>query len=133
MHNHHTDDASRRDDLLKGLRILLVEDDALIAIDCQEALIEAGAACVDIAKSNSTVMDLLVSSVFDVAVIDIHLGNESGIPIAASLSERNLPFIFCTGAVEGAGLPEPLQGTAIVNKPYEISELILAIRATIVK
>lgn len=113
--------------LLNGLRILLIEDDAFIALDCQEGLLDAGAGTVELAKSKKAVLDLLATGTFDVAVVDIQLGSESGIPIAEILAGKDIPVVFCTGSPDQALLPAPLKQFRIVAKPYNMAELIEAI------
>jgi DNA-binding NtrC family response regulator len=116
---------------LQGLRILVVEDDFLIAIDCQQSLQDAGASQVEIAKSITEVSALLTHSSFDIAVIDIFLGTESGIPIAELMVHSVIPFIFCSGATIEFELPHILKDAVLVQKPYSTSGLIDALHQTL--
>ena len=119
---------------LAGLTILVVEDDAFIALDCQEALLEAGAVAVEIAKTKDAVMRYLLSQTFDAAVIDVHLsGGESGFVVAQDVMQRQVPFVFCTGLSVSAVIPSEFQHVVVVSKPYDMVELVqqiqLAVRA----
>ena len=114
---------------LQGLRILVVEDDVLIALDCQQSLQDAGATIVEIAKTKSEVSALLTRTSFDIAVIDIFLAAESGIPIAELMVEAGIAFIFCSAATTEFDLPNALKGKVLISKPYSTSDLVEAIRA----
>ena len=112
---------------LHGLRILVVEDDVMIALDCQQSLQDAGAGRVEIAKSKAEVMALLSQAAFDIAVIDIFLGSETGIPIAELMIDANIAFVFCSGATSDIDLPAALKGSVMITKPYSMADLIGAI------
>jgi DNA-binding NtrC family response regulator len=118
---------------LQGLRILVVEDDALIALDCQQSLQDAGAIQVEIAKSMSEVSLLLSHTSFDIAVIDIFLGAETGIPIAELMVNAGAAFVFCSGATIEIELPSALKGAVTIQKPYSTSGLINVIRASAIQ
>lgn len=110
------------DKLLGGLRILLVEDVALLAINASEMLIDLGAADVLITCSLSEGLAAAGASSFDAAVLDINLDGERSDPIAEVLSVRGVPFIFASGYGRNAGAPGP-----IVDKPYREHTIAAAI------
>lgn len=114
---------------LQGLRILVVEDDVLIALDCQQSLQEAGAGRVEIAKSKDGVSALLSHTAFDIAVIDFFLGSETGIPIAEMMVDANIAFVFCSGATIEVDLPAALKGSVLIPKPFSTADLISAVLA----
>jgi CheY-like chemotaxis protein len=117
---------------LAGLNILVVEDDAFIALDCQEALLEAGAVSVEIAKSEVGVMRYLLSQTFHAAVIDVHLsGGESGFVVAQHVMQRRVPFVFCTGVSASSAIPLEFQHVAVVSKPYDMVELVRQIQIAV--
>jgi DNA-binding response OmpR family regulator len=118
---------------LQGLRILVVEDDALIALDCQQSLQDAGATQVEIAKSMREVSVQLSHTRFDIAVIDIFLGAETGIPIAELMVKVGAAFVFCSGATIEVELPGVLKGAVMIQKPYSTSGLINVIRASAIQ
>lgn len=114
--------------LLEGLSILVLEDEFLIALDIEETCIEQGAAevttCRSLDELGTEPLDRLV---FDVAVIDMHLGGQSTLDFARSLFEAGRPFVFATGHSRpdefGAGFP----GVAVVTKPFQAQDLVEAI------
>jgi DNA-binding response OmpR family regulator len=112
---------------LTGLNILLAEDDVLIAIDSQDALLDSGAAAVHVANTLEEALKLAGSIVIDVAIIDVHLGKDSGVSVARVLAKAGVPFIFATGYSEGPCLPTSAAKVPIVSKPYQVTELIAAL------
>lgn len=114
---------------LRGLRILIVEDDAVIALDCQQLLLDAGADRVELARSLAEATNLLAVQVFDIAVIDIYLGTETGLPIASVMTKAGIPFIFCSGASRDIDLPLAVRHVPLISKPFGTLELVTCIHA----
>ena len=103
---------------LVGKRCLVVEDEALIVLDLQRMLEEAGAALVVCAHTLAEAEAALRELRFDLAVLDLKLGRgETSLPLAKPLAAAGTPFLFLTGTE-----PERVQldGFAgpIVEKPY---------------
>jgi two-component SAPR family response regulator len=83
---------------LAGRRILVVEDEYLIALDMGRALEEQGAEVVGPVASVSGALELIESSGrLDIAVLDINLHGEPAYPVAKSLQSKGVPFVFTTG------------------------------------
>jgi CheY-like chemotaxis protein len=100
--------------LLAGRRVLVVEDDYLLAIDLVGTLQSAGAEAVGPASSVAEALDMLDPPP-DVASLDIELGDETSFPIADELARRGIPFVFVTGS---AHTIPPLHRTRpICHKP----------------
>jgi CheY-like chemotaxis protein len=109
---------------LHGLRLLVVEDEAMVALMLEDMLGLFGCVVVDVAgtlaKGMAVAGDALVS--IDGAILDINLGGERVFPVAARLTERGVPFIFCTGY----GRVDQETGFAhvpVLGKPYMQEEL----------
>jgi len=77
-------------------RILLVEDEELVALELSTELSRLGWAIVGPAATLKEAQSLLSSS-FDAAVLDVNLRGRSVYPLAEALEERHVPFVFCTG------------------------------------
>ena len=77
-------------------RILLVEDEELVALELSTELSRLGWAIVGPAGTLKEAQSLLSSS-FDAAVLDVNLRGRSVYPLAEALEERHVPFVFCTG------------------------------------
>jgi len=112
-------------DPIVGMRALVIEDEFLIAIDVQRILETAGAReVVLVARVVDAQAALDGPEPFDIAVLDILLGEESGESIAKQLVERRIPFVYSTGMgpfginAEDAGL------MPIVPKPYSSATLL---------
>ncbi|MBS0409625.1 MAG: PAS domain-containing protein, partial [Proteobacteria bacterium] len=83
-------------DDIRNVRVLVVEDSVLLAIELESGLTEAGADVVGVAATLEEAQAMLALD-FDVAVLDANLNGESVTPVAAALAARGAPFIFATG------------------------------------
>lgn len=107
---------------LSGRRVLLVEDEALVALLLEDMLEELG--CV-LAGTAATVDDGLrhAESVdADVALLDINLGGYEIFPVAERLSRRGIPLVFSSG-YDADSLPEKWRTRPLVRKPCLLSDL----------
>lgn len=102
---------------LEGLEILLLEDEALIALDVEQLCREHGAAEVRVARTLDAATAAF-STGFDAAILDLMLGSQSTIDLARQLVEKGVPFIFATGHVAQDTLLAPFPGVPVVGKPY---------------
>jgi CheY-like chemotaxis protein len=84
---------------LRGLRILLVEDDPLICLDLESSLAELGA-IVSAASDVSKALATLDGSALDFAVLDFELGAETSEPVAEAARAHNIPFLYLSGYSE---------------------------------
>lgn len=110
---------SSANDHLSGKRLLVVEDEAFIALMLEQLLEGFGCNVVGVAGTLSRGLALVddESLPIDGAVLDINLGGEKVFPVAERLIARGVPFIFCTGY--GAdGLPVAFAGVPTIAKPY---------------
>lgn len=108
---------------LRGRRLLLVEDDYMIAADFAQALEERG---VEVVGPVGSVREALVlietAGALDGAVLDINLGRETAFPIAAELTARGVPFVFATG-YGSLALPPDFADVPRVEKPVDTTAL----------
>ena len=114
-----------------GPTALVVENEALIALDISSALTENGFAQVLIATNARHAEEILAAEQPDVALIDLNLGGQSsGIAIASALVQRAIPTLILTG-YDGAQnhLPAPLQALERLVKPFSASQLLDRISA----
>jgi DNA-binding response OmpR family regulator len=82
---------------LSGVRVLVVEDDTLLAMDLKETLVDAGAIVVGVCQTLDEGMARADDDDFAVAVLDFTLGSDTASPLARRLVRRGLPFILYTG------------------------------------
>ncbi len=111
-------------------RVLVVEDEALIALLLEDMLEELGCHLVGIAASVGEGLALAASAVADVAVLDVNVGGTDVYPVAERLAARGIPFVFSTG-YGAEGLPERWRGRPVVGKPFMLDDLRRALRAAL--
>ncbi|BDG73410.1 response regulator [Roseomonas fluvialis] len=107
-------------------RILVVEDEALVAMLVEDALMDAGFTVVGPARTVSQALELLKADPPDAAVLDLNLGGENSLSVADALSARGIPFLVATG-YGAAGLPAHLRHIPVLPKPYDPADLTVAI------
>ncbi|MFZ5668422.1 MAG: HWE histidine kinase domain-containing protein [Pseudomonadota bacterium] len=109
---------------VEGLRILIVEDAVLLAMELEAGLVEAGATIAGSAAELGEAMDM-VDRPIDAAVLDANLNGESVTPLAETLRAKGVPFVFATGYGE-RGAPEGFDAP-VVRKPYNINQIVRAL------
>jgi CheY-like chemotaxis protein len=115
---------------LAGLRVLLVEDEAMVALLIEDVLEELGCVTVGPAARVSAALDLIDAHPVDLAVLDVNLGGETVFPVADRLADRGVPFLFSTG-YGAAGLIDRHAGRPVLPKPFDPDQLgpaLLALR-----
>lgn len=116
---------------LKDIRILLVEDDPLIALHLRLTLEAAGAIVVGPAHTLTLASDLLAANTIDVAVLDHLIVEGNTLPLADELCRRGLDFLFHTS--HRGVLPERYPTVTVLDKPSRPDQLIAAVRALVEK
>jgi CheY-like chemotaxis protein len=107
---------------LSGLRLLVVEDEMLVALALEEMLGDFGCVVVDVAGTLDRGLALADELTLDGAILDINLGGEKVFPVAKRLAERGVPFVFCT-AYGTAALPACFATAPTLAKPYNEQRL----------
>jgi CheY-like chemotaxis protein len=108
---------------LAGLRILVVEDEVLIAMLIEEMLQELGCEVVGPVATIEAAVDLVERNSLDGALLDSNLNGKSVIAVIEALAARTVPFVMLTGYERGDLRGFPLMNISIVNKPIEIGRL----------
>ena len=85
---------------LRDQRVLIVEDEALVAMELARVLTEAGAQVVGPAGNIEEALDLVSRKPIDRAVLDINLGGRLVTPVARALTAKAIPFVYLTGYQE---------------------------------
>lgn len=104
---------------LRGLRILVVEDNFLVSELVRSLLEECGCATVGPAGRVPAALALIDDGRLDGAVLDINLAGEYCFPIAERLRERGVPFFFLTGYDDGAIIPPQFREVPRLAKPFD--------------
>lgn len=121
-------------DAIRGLTILVVEDQFLLADLATDFLTEAGAQTVLVAKDVPDALAVLgTSDGLGAAVIDINLGGQTGYQLAETLRAKGIPFVFATGYGRNAALPEGLRDVPVVSKPYTLDILAEALGSAVIR
>lgn len=108
---------------LAGLRLLLVEDEFVLAVGLSDTLGDLGADVVGPVASVADALALLETlPEIDGAVLDVNLGREAVYPVADALLARGLPFVFAT-ASDPERLPERFRAVRVCRKPFDLREL----------
>jgi len=119
---------------LRGLRILVVEDNFLVAENLREFLSARGCDVIGPAPRVEVALSLLAANGrVDRAMLDINLGSEDCFPVAAALRERAVPFLFLTGYDQGMQIPAEFSHTPRLSKPVAENDLIVAAREAFVR
>ena len=111
---------------LEGVKVLVVEDEYLVATLMEDMLESAGCVVAGPIPRLAQALDAASSEACDVAVLDINLAGERVYPVADILARRSVPFVFVTGY--GANtLPPEHAGRPRLCKPFRMAELLSAI------
>jgi CheY-like chemotaxis protein len=115
----------------RSARILVVEDEYLLAEALADALTALGAQVIGPVAGLAEALDLAADAAIDGAVLDINLRGEMVFPLADALAARNVPYVFATGYGHET-IPERYQGVPALSKPVDVQalkSLLTAVRA----
>jgi CheY-like chemotaxis protein len=119
MHGENNEDGRRTDKDFRGLKVLLVEDDAITAFDVEGILRDLGCAIVFVAPSVEEALATLRKQRPDVALLDLRLTDGRVTPVAQALAAVGVPFAMVTGYDADQLEEEPVLRTAFyLGKPY---------------
>ena len=105
------------------MRILVVEDEWLVALGIEKTLIASGLSIVGVCGSVRAALALIAAKTCDVAVLDANLGGESAEPVADALYELGIPFVVVSGYASSQRLGR-LATAPFVRKPFKPPELL---------
>lgn len=114
---------------LSGLLVLVVEDEALIAMVVADTLAGEDATVLGPAATVAAALRLMGRTPPHLAVVDVNLGGEMSTPVALALQRLAIPFLVTTGYQPDA-LPPPHQRALVLIKPCEPATLIAALQRT---
>jgi CheY-like chemotaxis protein len=112
---------------LNGVRVLVVEDDPLLAMDLEATLVGAGAVVVELCRTLDEAMLRADAGDFAVAVLDFSLGSETVSPVARRLINRAVPFVLYTGMSRHEPSLAEWRDSSIVEKPASTQALVSAV------
>ena len=106
----------------EAVRVLVVEDEAIIAMTAEDMLEELGCTAVACASTLQEALAAIEAGGFEVALLDINLNGHESLPAAARLRELGRPFVFTTG-YGAAGSGADFADVPLVTKPYQLADL----------
>ncbi len=110
-------------DAFAGRRVLLVEDEALIAMNVADMLDALGCIVVGPASRVGEAFTVIeAAGDIDAAVLDVNLDGQPSFSVADALVERGIPFLFATG-YGARGLRDDLRGRPVLQKPFRLRDL----------
>lgn len=110
--------------VLTGVRVLVVEDNGLIAIDVADALTLAGATVLGPFGRLADGLRAAAEQDFDLALLDVNLDGEPSWPIATQICERGIPMMLATGYSDNFPKPAALDRLDVASKPYDVLLLL---------
>ncbi|MXP45328.1 response regulator [Allopontixanthobacter sediminis] len=113
--------------VLAGISVLIIEDEALIAMELEMAVENAGASIVGPIGRLDEGVKAAQERVVDVALLDIDLGGQESFPIADILIERGVPFVFHTGHGQRHEIAKLYPEILVCTKPTGLPCLIDAL------
>lgn len=120
---------STGDKPLNGLRVLIVEDELVVAMELESLLRELGCVVLALAPSVDRALRALDRELPDVALLDVNVQGERVTPVAEALEEEKVPYVLVTG-YGGGRLREPaLQKVPRLSKPVDSRQLVRALEA----
>ena len=111
-------------------RILVVDDEPMIALLTAEWVCDMGHAPVGPAHSLVEALALVATDDIDGAIIDVSLGRDTAYPLATALAGRGIPFVFATGHSEAA-IERGHSALAVLVKPFGLQPFEAAIEAIV--
>ena len=112
--------------VLRGKRILVVEDEALITMLFEDILGDLDCEVVGPAMTVRQAMELAREAEIDAAVLDVNLNGEPSFPVAEVLKGRGVPLVFSSG-YGSTGLPPGWQDAPTLPKPFTSDEVAVAL------
>jgi CheY-like chemotaxis protein len=119
-----------RIDPLHGLKVLIVEDETLVAMLIEEYLLEMGCQVALSASRVGKALKGLQSRPIDAAVLDVNVAGESITQLAEVLHQRGIPFVFASG-YGPKGVDARWSGSPVLQKPFTGADLRTALLASL--
>jgi DNA-binding NtrC family response regulator len=110
---------------LGGARVLVVEDEAILAMELESILCEAGAQAVTLCRTVEGALAALAKNGVAAAILDVRVGRE---PVARQLARRGTPFLFYTGQIGNDPALEQRPRCRVITKPAPAKVIVSAVR-----
>jgi DNA-binding response OmpR family regulator len=114
-----------KSDVLQGCRILIVEDEPILAMSLQDRLESKGGHIIALAPREAKAFEVLATDRPDIVVLDLNLGGKLPTDLAVELVAQQIPFVIVTGYGKRHFDSPALQEAPRLQKPVNMKELIL--------
>jgi DNA-binding NarL/FixJ family response regulator len=111
---------------LAGKRVLVVDDDSLLALDLEIFLQDEGCVVVGPAPTADAALALIAAELLDLAILDIDLNGDTSAPVADALADRGVDFLFISGHSRSM-LPAAHSQRQLLAKPWSEAGLRVAL------
>ena len=115
---------------MSSSRILIVEDDAMLSMLLEQIILESGYEDIELAFNVPMALEAVRTKSFDLAFLDVNLGDDTSFPVAHALEAKGTPYYFITGygsKYDYEGLDDP----RIIKKPYASKDIKKALSETL--
>jgi DNA-binding response OmpR family regulator len=110
------------------MRLLVVDDEPMIAMDVSDVLVEAGYATPDLASTLEKALARIAAERYDAVVLDANLAGTSAEPVAEALRNKGIPFVVLSGYSSGQ-LAGRYPDVPLLSKPFVATELIKVVKS----
>ena len=118
------------DEIARPLRVLVVEDEMMVAMLIEDMLDELGCSVVGPCAHIDEALKAARELEFDAALLDFNLNGKNTYPVAWTLRERNIPFLFATGYGSSI-LNSNFMGIPLLQKPFQRRDLEWALQRAV--
>lgn len=108
---------------LAGVRVMIVEDEALVALEIRDIVTDLGGIVTAIAHHPEQALAKLHETEIDCAILDVNLAGTLSYQVGAALRKRNIPFVYCTAYADAASVFPPIASAPRLGKPVQREEL----------
>ena len=113
---------------LAGKRILIVEDEIIVALDLANKITADGAKAVGPVSTVNAALDMIANTKLDGVILDVKLRGEMAFPVADVLADRHIPFVFMT-ALDAGDIPSRHANVRCFQKPVRTEVICRALEA----
>ncbi len=115
-----------------NFQVLVVEDEGMVAMLLEDMLSDLGHQVVATVGSIERATELVANTSFDLAILDVNLNGHHTYPLAETLQQRGIPFVFATGYGR-SGLETKWKDTPVLQKPFTEQDLQRVIQTAVVR
>lgn len=115
---------------LRGCKVLVVEDEMMIAMLIEDMLEELGCELIGPASKVERALELIASETIEIALLDVNLDGQATDAVAYELQRKGIPFVFATG-YGATGVPKQHNDRTVLQKPFQKRDLAIALSIAI--